>query len=197
MTRRQRWAALAWLVAAGALGCQTEEGWPIDPVGGFDASPSDAAFDLAPTDARGDVSDVSSSTLSDGRLVTGERPVFKSYARDVYYYDVATMQLVQTVTLIRGDGAIVVPGCGGVATLAELTSFVDVATDLATVDALLHAAPCLVAGSGDYVTMSYVGYAPVKQAASCDPQLKALAAAGTALVQAVCARTADAGTDGP
>lgn len=178
---------------AGLVACESQLD-PYFPVDGVDASV--ASDGSAPADAS--LSDrTTSSTLSDGRVVTGERPFFHWYSRDSWYLDVATFQAVHSLTLIRSDGAIVAKGCTGTATPAQLASFEAVATDLATLEALEQTTPCGVGDVGDDVTVSYVARAPLKHAAACDPQLQMLTGAGTALIQAVCPATADGGTDAP
>jgi hypothetical protein len=182
-----RFTLASLLCAAGAGAC--EKDWdPYTAYGPGDASAKDAAAppDDAPPD-RG------TSTLSDGRIVT--RPEFHYYSRDAWSVDLTTLQPLHTLTLIRSDGAVVVTGCSGLATPAELASFESVVTDFATLEALQQKAPCLVDDGGDDITVTYVGLAQLKHSAACDPQLKMVTAAGDAIVRAVCARAADGGVD--
>jgi hypothetical protein len=185
MTRMKR-VALACAVVLGALACQKEEnpyGRPFEP---RDAS---AVYDLGAPET----TEIGAATLTDGRLVTGVRPALVAYYRDFVIYDLVLQQAIPVLTLIRYDGATVQQGCAGKATPAELAAFMNVATDLATVDALKYAEYC---DGTDQVTVNYDGMTPLRKVASCDPQLKALTKAGAALVAAVCARAADAGVDG-
>jgi hypothetical protein len=183
-------AAVACIVAlAGALACKEENPYTNDPVptdgGGttFDGSVRDASFEAAEV------------ALTDGRVVSGVRPLLVFYSRDFLTYDYVLNQSIRTFVFVRYDGSIVMQGCSGRATPDELEAFIDVATDLATVDALRNAPRCPGEDNRDMVTVTYDGIPSLTQSALCDPQMKALTAAGTALVTSACARNADAGTD--
>lgn len=178
----------AFVVALlGTLACTKEENPYTRPP--FDSRDASTVYDVAAPET----AEIGSSTLTDGRVVTGVRPALVAYYRDFVTYDPVLQQSMQVLTLIRSDGATVQQGCAGKATPDELAAFLEIATDLATVDALKNTDFC---EGTDVVTVNYDGMASLRRVASCDPQLRALTKAGAALVASVCERGADAGVDG-
>lgn len=188
MTARAALACVAML--AGALACQKEENpYTLDPPPRDGSVTFDAVLDTS-AEAR----EIADATLTDGRVVSGVRPLLVYYSRDFLTYDYVLNQSVRTLLFVRHDGSVVMQGCSRRATPTDLDAFLDVATDLATVDALRNAARCPGEDNRDVVTMQYDGMTALTQSALCDPQMKALTAAGTKLVAAVCGG-ADAGAD--
>lgn len=186
MNRTKR-AAVACVIALGAAACTKEEN-PYGPPS-FDPRDASTVYDVAAPET----AELGSSTLTDGRVVTGVRPALVAYYRDFVTYDPKLGISTQVLTLIRSDGATVQQGCAGKATAVDLATFLDVATDLATVDALKSTDFC---EGTDTVTVNYDGMASLRRVASCDPQLRALTKAGAALVASVCGPRADGGVDG-
>jgi hypothetical protein len=180
-------AVLGCAIALCAVACTKEENPYGPPV--FDPRDASAVYDVAAPET----AEIGSATLTDGRVVTGVRPALVAYFRDFVTYDPKLGISTQVLTLVRSDGATVQQGCAGKATPDDLAAFLEIATDLATVEALKN--PDFCEGT-DVVTVNYDGMASLSKVATCDPQLRALTKAGAELVASVCGPRADGGVDG-